>query len=253
MFLALDGFGGGAVVHGFFGRRGGVSGGPYESLNCNVRGKDDPSCVAKNRRRACAALGVAAAAGLHQVHADCCVFVENCAGLPEADAMVTDRAGLALGILTADCVPVLFCGAKADGAPVIGAAHAGWAGALKGVIGNTVRALCAAGAIPESLRAAVGPCIGPDSYEVGPGFDEPFLKAHPESARFFRAGAREGHLMFDLPGYVVFCLEEAGIAGVVAAGHDTFAREGDYFSHRRATLRGEGDCGRQIAMVAIRA
>jgi YfiH family protein len=240
--------------HGFFGSQGGVSSGLYSSLNCGAGTKDNPDHIRENRARVAATLSVPSnqLLTLKQVHSAECLYVEKPWGeehRPEADAMVTDRPGLGLGILTADCGPVLFYGQKSDGQPVVAAAHAGWSGALNGVLDNTVKAMrdCGAG----NIRASVGPCIGPASYEVQNDFAEPFLRHDPESEHFFKSARREGHLMFDLPGYIAWRLADCGVERVTISGQDTYASENDFFSYRRATHRKESDYGRQISAIAI--
>lgn len=246
---------GDSVHHGFYGRRGGVSSGLYDSLNCGLGTQDDSDAVHENRSRVAGEFGLSAEqlVTTYQCHSAACTYVDApfSGGRPKVDAMVTDKAGLALGILTADCGPVLFAGRKANGAPVIGAAHAGWGGALRGVLENTLQAMGEAGAAWGSIRAAVGPCIGPASYEVSAGFDDPFLKDDPQAEKFFKAGRREGHLMFDLPGYIAFRLARAGVSQVEIAGVDTYRNEADCFSYRRTTHRGEADYGRQVSVIAI--
>ncbi len=242
------------ITHGFFGKRGGVSSGIYESLNCGPGTEDEPANVAENRAIVCKAIGMAPESlmSLYQIHSDRCVVVDAAADdRPQADAMVTDKAGVTLGILTADCVPVLFSGEKHDGAPVIGAAHAGWGGALKGVLESTLAAMAGLGAEPESIRAAIGPCIRQASYEVSDDFKEPFLAHDLASEGFFVPAKRDGHLMFDLPGYVTRRLMLAGVPEISASDMNTYFNEMDYFSYRRATHRGEPDYGRQISVIAI--
>lgn len=168
------------ATHGFFGRRGGVSTGLYDSLNCGAGSDDKAENIQENKKRVLQAMGGSddsTLVTLHQIHSADCVDVQGSwenGKVPEADAMVTDRSNCALGILTADCGPVLFYGEKDDGRPVVGAAHAGWGGALRGVLENTVSKMKEKGARPESLRAVIGPCIGPDSYEVSEDFTAPF-------------------------------------------------------------------------------
>ncbi len=244
------------IPHGFLGRRGGVSGGDYASLNCGQGSDDDPACVAENRRRALAAAGLADAAlqTLYQVHG--CTVVTLAAPLagerPKADGMATDRPGLALGILTADCVPVLFADPQAG---VVGAAHAGWRGALAGVAEATVAAMEALGANRGGIVAAIGPAIGPGGYEVGPDFPAPFLAERAEAARFFRPAERVGpqgrHWLFDLPGYVAARLVSAGAGRVQDLRQDTLADEARFFSYRRGSLRGAPDYGRQISLIGL--
>lgn len=246
------------IRHAFFTRQGGVSKGVYESLNVGYGSDDDRDAIAENRRRAMAAFRLDAAAlnTVYQVHGATVAHVESCwnpADAPRADAQVTDRPGIAIGVLTADCVPVLFAGRKADGSPVIGGAHAGWRGAVGGVLDETVAAMEGLGALRETIRAAVGPCIGQASYEVGPEFPGPFLEEDPDNKRFFAPGKREEHPMFDIAGYVEKRLQglSVGEIGVVAA--DTCAEAERFFSYRRTTLAGEADYGRELSAIMIEA
>lgn len=249
-----------SIAHGFFGARGGVSTGFYASLNCASDKKDMPENVHENRRRVVDSVGrpVDKLVMVSQVHSpDCLVVTEPMvAGVPrpKADAMATDVPGLMLGILTADCGPVLFEGFKESGEPVVAAAHAGWGGALGGVLEATVDQMIGLGALPESLRACVGPCIEQASYEVSAGFEAPFLARDPHSEHFFKASRREGHLMFDLPGYIAARLAQSGVGQVTLSGIDTYkaAEAGDCFSHRRMTHRAETECGRQISVIGIK-
>lgn len=246
MAAALDG-----VPHGFLGRRGGVSTGVVAGLNVGLGSQDDRAAIAENRRRAVAAvLPGAALVTLHQVHSAEAVAVAAPfpdAGRPHADALVTDRPGLALGILTADCAPVLLADRLAG---VVGAAHAGWKGALGGVCANVVAAMEALGARRERIAAAVGPCIARQSYEVDTAFLARFEAADPANERFFRPG-RPGHHQFDLEAYVGARLAAAGLGRVELMGIDTYANAGDYFSFRRATHCGEPDYGRQMSLIGI--
>ncbi|MDE2007033.1 MAG: peptidoglycan editing factor PgeF [Rhodospirillales bacterium] len=241
-----------AVPHGFFTRAGGVSDGPYAALNCSLSGQDRPEHVAENRARAAASLDLAPAAllGLTQVHGVDVVRVAApwVAGAgPRADAMVTDRAGIGLGISTADCAPVLFADADAG---VIGAAHAGWRGAVAGVIEATLAAMEALGAARARIAAAIGPCIGQDSYEVGPDLRDAVLSVGAAGERFLAPGRREGRYQFDLAGYCLARLHAAGVAAS-ALGVDTLADEARFFSHRRRTLAGGGPIGHQISIVRL--
>ncbi len=242
-----------SVRHGFFTRRGGVSAGVFGSLNCGFGSGDAPERVAANRDRVRQKLDLAAGGllTLYQVHsADAVMVRETWAreAAPKADAMVTDRPGIALGILTADCVPVLLADPAAG---VIGAAHAGWRGAVGGVVGATVAAMTARGARTNRIQAAIGPAIGRVSYEVGPEVRETFLQAAPENARFFVASGNAGHWLFDLPDYVCQQLAAAGVAAVEAMHRDTCAEPAAFFSYRRACQRGEPDYGRQISAIAL--
>ncbi len=237
----------------FFTREGGVSEGLYAALNCGYGSGDDPHAVRENRRRAMSRLDLPAEAlaTLYQVHSATVVEVEapwQPGEAPKADGAVTTRRGLALGILTADCAPVLFADAKAG---VIGAAHAGWLGAFTGVLEETVAAMARLGASPHRIRTAIGPCIGQTSYEIGPEFYARFVIADPANAALFLPSSRTGHHLFDLAGYVRRRLEPLGLAEIVAAGGDTAAEPGRFFSYRRATLAGEKDYGRLLSAIAL--
>lgn len=245
------------IHHGFFGRQGGVSEGIYNSLNCGVGSNDNSDAVKENRARVAHALNGKPEnlITLHQTHSPDCLIVNEPLRAdierPKADALVTDKAGFILGVLTADCGCILFTGQKADGAPVIGAAHAGWKGALGGVLESTVQQMMALGAEKESLHASIGPCIDPKSYEVSEGFEAPFLERDPADEHFFKTARKEGHLMFDLPGYIASRLAKVGVSQVTITRHDTFAEEKNFFSYRRTTHRGEPDYGRQISAIMI--
>jgi YfiH family protein len=237
--------------HGFLGRRGGVSTGEMAGLNVGYGSGDDRDAIATNRARAIAAvLPGAELATVHQVHSATAVAVAQPwpqDERPHADAMVTDRPGLLLGILTADCAPVLFADAQTG---VVGAAHAGWRGALAGVTDLTIAAMEALGARRERIAAAVGPCIGQASYQVDETFRGRFLGLDPTSDRFFASGPM-GRPHFDLEAYVVARLEAAGIGGVEALGLDTYADADRFFSYRRATHSHEADYGRQLSCIAV--
>lgn len=241
------------VRHGFFTREGGISEGPYDSLNCGFGSDDETGRVAENRRRATMRLGLAgdALCTAYQYHSNQCVTVTSPwqhDDAPRADAMATNRPGIALGILTADCTPVIFADARAG---VIGAAHAGWRGALNGILDATVAAMTALGAEPSAMVAAVGPCIGPDSYEVGAEFLAAFRDADEGNAAHFAPAARDGHHMFDLPGYVVRRLAALGIGEIDLLARDTYADAERFFSYRRACHEGESDFGRLISAIAL--
>jgi YfiH family protein len=241
------------VPHGFFTRTGGVSEGPFASLNCSLSGRDDRAAVLENRARAARALGAdpALLVGLTQVHGAEAVTVEAAWAPgegPRADAAVTARRGIALGIVTADCAPVLFADAAAG---VIGAAHAGWRGAVAGVLEATVAAMEALGAARGRIAAAVGPCIGQASYEVAADLRAAVLARDAADERFFAPGARAGHWQFDLAGYCAARLAAAGIGGVAVSRADTLAEPGRFFSHRRRTLAGGGPIGHQISIIAL--
>ena len=239
------------VPHCFFGRRGGVSTGLVAGLNCGLGSADDPAAVAENRRRAAdAVLPGAALVGVYQVHGRDVASVAQAwpdADRPRADALVTDRPGVLLGILTADCAPVLFADAQAG---VVGAAHAGWKGALAGVTDATLSAMEVLGADRARIAAAIGPCIARASYEVDDAFLRRFEEVDPANERFF-SPARAGHHHFDLEAYVAHRLATAGVARVEALGLDTYAQADRFYSFRRATHRGEPDYGRQISLIGL--
>jgi len=241
----------GGVPHGFLTRTGGVSGGTYASLNTGLGSNDEPANVAENRRRAVQAVLLGGRlTGVYQVHGAeaVAVFEPFADGLrPHADALVTDRPGVALGILTADCAPVLFADVDAG---VVAAAHAGWKGALAGVTDTTLMTMETLGASRDRVVAAVGPCIAQASYEVDAAFRKRFSAQEEEADRFFRDAAA-GHAMFDLAGYVAHRLAVAGVRTVEIVGVDTYADEARFFSYRRSTHRGEGDAGRQISIIGI--
>jgi len=241
------------VFHGFFSRKGGQSEGLYAALNCGAGSDDDPEAVIANKEIVRKAAGAEHLVTLYQVHSAECVVVDAPfeGTVPEADAMVTDKAGIALGVLTADCAPVLFYGEKADGSPVIGAAHAGWGGAFKGVLAATVEKMQGLGAELPSIRAAIGPCIAQSSYEVTYEFAERFVEQDDVHERFFKAAQKDGHLMFDLPGYCAARLAQAGVRQVELLDRDTYSDEDHFFSYRRKTHRDEADYGRQISVVCI--
>ncbi|MDO7843868.1 peptidoglycan editing factor PgeF [Sphingomonas immobilis] len=239
------------VKHGFLGRRGGVSTGLYAGLNVGLGSDDTPELIAENRARAVAAVAPGAAlTTLYQVHSADCVtvlapFEERLR--PHADALVTDRPGIALGILTADCTPVLFADREAG---VIGAAHAGWKGAIGGVTTATILAMEALGAKRERIAAAIGPTIARASYEVDDAFARRFEAADPENERFFAPG-KPGHHQFDLEAYVTHRLAAEGVRRIEALGLDTYADETRFYSFRRATHAGEPGYGRQISIIAL--
>jgi len=244
---ALDG-----IAHGFLGRRGGVSTGITAGLDLGRRGQVEMGPeLAENRRRAVAAvLPGAELITLYQVHSPDCVTLSGPwpdTNRPHADAVVTDRPGYALGILTADCAPVLLADRDAG---VVGAAHAGWKGAIGGVTDATVAAMERLGADRDRIAAAIGPCIARASYEVDAAFERRFEGHDPENERFFAAG-REGHAQFDLEGYVAHRLAAAGVRTVEMMGLDTYADAGRFYSFRRATHLGEPDYGRQISIIGL--
>lgn len=249
-----DGFDAARVAHGFFTRAGGVSEGIYAGLNCGQGSNDKAAHVKENRARVAAHLGAGEILSLYQIHSDKCLPVESSWGdeRPEGDAFVTDKPGIALGILTADCAPVLFAGTKSDGSPVIGAAHAGWKGSIGGVLQSTVKMMITCGAEIESIKAVIGPCIAKKSYEVDAGFFKTFLETDENFENFFGAGAREGYFQFDLEGFCANQLAAVGLKTVHMMGLDTYAREDEFYSYRRKTHRGEADYGRQISAIMIK-
>ncbi|HEX7776074.1 MAG TPA: peptidoglycan editing factor PgeF [Parvibaculum sp.] len=243
------------IRHGFFTREGGVSKGIYASLNCGYGSNDDKGAVSENRARIAQGLSVAPEKLLtvYQVHSPRVIHVTepwSPADAPQADAMVTDRSNVALGILAADCAPVLFAD---NAARVIGAAHAGWKGAFTGVLEATIEAMTGLGAARERIVAAIGPCISRDAYEVGPEFRDRFLETDAANGKWFTPSARDTHFMFDLPAYAASRLDAAGVAAVTTLGLCTYADEKRFFSYRRTTHRGEPDYGRQMSAIALRA
>lgn len=237
------------VSHGFFGRRGGVSTDVYSSLNVGPGSEDDPLSVATNRARVKEAVHGDELLSCYQVHGRAVMTVkEPWDDRPQADAMVTNKAGLALCILTADCAPVLFSDSKAG---VVGAAHAGWRGAVGGVCEAAIDAMEALGADRARIAAVVGPCIAQASYEVGPEFREAVLEASAWAEPLFVAG-RGDRLQFDLPGYVKARLDQAGLIEAEILPHDTCAMEEAYFSNRRRNHAGEADYGRNASVIMLR-
>jgi YfiH family protein len=241
------------VRHGFFTRQGGVSQGLYESLNCGLGSRDDTILVAENRARVARALssGQERVSTLHQVHSATALLVDRPIDerpLPRADALVTRTPGVVIGALAADCTPVLF----ADGeAGIVAAAHAGWRGALAGVVEATIACMMEAGAQRTSIHAAIGPCINQRSYEVGPEFQEEFLNTDAGSAAFFTQAASDARPRFDLPGYIEGRLARAGLASVERQSPCTYENESLFFSYRRSQHRKEADYGRQISAIVL--
>jgi YfiH family protein len=237
--------------HGYFTRIGGVSGGIYRGLNIGTGSSDDQTLVAENRRRVADWMGVPTDRLLtaHQIHSpDVVVAREPFAGpRPKADAIVTDRPGIAIGASTADCGPVLFADAEAR---IIGAAHAGWKGAFTGVLENTVATMEGLGARRERIVAVLGPSIGPDNYEVGPEFVARFVEADTDNHRYFRPSKTAGHSMFDLNQYTVDRLRKAGVTAE-GLGRCTYAEEELFYSYRRTTHRKEADYGRQVSAIVL--
>jgi hypothetical protein len=242
------------IRHAFFTREGGVSDGVYDSLNGGLGSNDEPARVAENRRRMAEQLGVAPShlLSVHQIHSpDAVVATGPWDGpvRPKADAIVTRNEGLAIGVTTADCGPILFVDPKAR---VIGAAHAGWKGALTGVLESTIDAMEKLGADRSGIVAAIGPLIRQPSYEVGHEFVERFIEADAENALFFLPGERNGHAMFDLAGFIRMRLENAGVLMIDDLGIDTYADE-RFYSYRRSVHRREPDYGRLVHAIALEA
>jgi polyphenol oxidase len=240
------------IRHAFFTRDGGVSGGVYAGLNGGIGSHDDPAAVGENRRRMAAQLGVPLDhfLSVHQTHSPDAIVATGPWGgpsRPKADAMVTSSEGLALGITAADCAPVLFADPKAR---VIGAAHAGWKGALTGILESTIDAMEKLGAERSGMVAAIGPLIRQGSYEVGSEFVVRFIDADAENATFFLPGEREGHAMFDLGGYIRRRLENAGVLMIDDLGIDTYSDD-RFFSYRRSVHRREPDYGRHVHAIAL--
>jgi YfiH family protein len=241
------------TAHGFFGRQGGVSTGIYRGLNCGAGSNDDPQAVATNRARAVAALGFSnrPIATPYQVHGREVAVVDEAWGPrqgPKVDGVVTKRPGVIIGVLSADCAPILFAD---PGARVIGAAHAGWRGALAGVTDAVLDQMCALGATRPMIRAVIGPCIGPSAYEVGLEFEATFLSQDTTSAAFFSPGAKADKRQFDLPGYVAHRLRASGLEQVENSGLCTYSAPELFFSFRRTTHNQEPDYGRDLSAIAL--
>lgn len=240
------------IRHGFLTRKGGVSDGIYDSLNCGLGTTDTRARVMENRARAIKAAGLSDTElnTAYQVHSAKVIVVDaplDPSNRPQVDGLVTRIRGVNLGILTADCGPVLFADAQSG---IVGAAHAGWKGAVGGVLQETVRVMETLGAKRQSIVAAVGPCIGQESYEVGTDFPKPFIDKDPATARFFAANICR-KFQFDLAGYCKAELEKLSLGAVIVTGHDTCALEEDFFSYRRKTKRGEPDYGRQVSVIGL--
>ncbi len=245
---AIDG-----IAHGFFTRQGGVSRGIYASLNCGPGSRDDAANVQENRGRVAEILGAEPSRLLtvYQKHSATCAIANeafDASEVPEADAIVTATPGLAIGVLTADCAPVLLCDPEAL---VVGAAHAGWRGALSGIVEATVEAMAKLGAFPERIVAVIGPAISQKAYEVGADYVERFLAEEPESAAFFATDEGSGEPHFDLSGYVAERLKRARVGTISDLGLCTYCDESRLFSYRRSQHHGEDDYGRQISAILL--
>jgi polyphenol oxidase len=241
------------IRHAFFTRQGGVSDGFYASLNCGYGPGDVAERVTQNRMIAMRMLGLAGErlVTCRQIHSAIAIHVEEprrCGPAPQADAMATSRPGVVLGVLAADCAPLLLCDPEAG---VVGAAHAGWRGAVAGVAEATIEAMEGLGAERSRLRVAIGPCIGPNSYEVGLEFPAPILAHDPSAAACFGRAAREDHFLFDLAQYIEHRLTAAGVEHVERIPHDTAAEPDLFFSYRRARLRGESAFGLGLSAIVI--
>ena len=240
------------VRHAFFTRKGGVSAGIYESLNVGRGSKDEAADVAENRARAAAWFGAEPAAlnTCFQIHSTIAIKADGFWGdvRPEGDAVVSKTPGVVCGALSADCATILFADPQAR---IVAAAHAGWRGALDGVVQGTVDCMSELGADPARMVAVVGPCIGPQSYEVGEEFEARFHADAPGSEPFFKPGRTADKRMFDLPGFVLWRIQAAGVGQSEWIGRDTCAEEDWFFSNRRAVLRGEGDYGRLLSAIAL--
>lgn len=240
------------IRHGFFTREGGVSKGLYDSLNTGVGSQDDPAAVGENRARVARWFGRKAddLAACYQIHSAVARVAEGGwrGERPEGDAVVTAARGVVCGVLTADCAPVLMADAETG---VVAAVHAGWKGALTGVVHSAVAAMEALGARTDRVLAVVGPCIAQASYEVGADFQERFEHHDPGAGRFFEAAEAPGKRRFDLPGFVLWRLEQAGVGQAAWTGDDTRADESRFFSNRRAHLSGEPDFGRMMSAISL--
>jgi len=243
------------IQHGFFTRRGGVSSAPYDTLNIGLGSKDDPEAVAENRRRVAASFDRPAdhLLSLYQIHSNIAFTVEgpwaDTGARPEADGLVTATPGLILSALSADCAPLLFADPENR---VVASCHAGWKGALYGIIENTLEAMLARGASLSAIRCVVGPCIQQASYEVGADYAGTFADADPDSPRFFTAAGTPDKRMFDLAGFCLMRLKRAGITQCASSGHDTCADDGLFFSNRRNFKQGVPDYGRLVSAIMLR-
>lgn len=241
------------IRHGFFTREGGVSNGIYASLNCGLGSRDDPAAVLENRARTARHLGAAeeSVVTLYQVHGSTALLLDGPVSryaLPKADAIVTKTPGLAIGVLTADCAPVLFADPRAG---VAAAAHAGWRGAVGGVLESTLDAMERLGANRDDIRAAIGPCINQAAYEVGPEFEAEVLARDSDGGRFFVRARADARPHFDLPGYAAHRMARAGVATIERQTPCTYENESNFFSFRRSGHRKEADYGRQISVIVV--
>jgi len=241
------------IKHGFFTRGNGVSKGIYALLNCGIGSLDEKNNVIKNRKLVAKKIGFSAEnfAFLYQSHSNDVVVVEKLwrhSKMPKADAMVTKQSGIALGILTADCVPVLFADAKNN---VIGAAHAGWQGAFSGIVQNTIQAMIKIGAEIENISCAIGPAIAQKSYQVGIDFKQKFIAQNENNEQYFISSKDIEHFMFDLKKFVFDSAQNSGIKNIDMLDNDTYTEEDNFFSYRRATHKKEPDYGRQVSVIVL--
>ncbi len=249
MIIAADDLNLPGITHGFFTREGGVSQGIFASLNCGLGSGDDVALVTENRARVQAKLGVAALVSGYQVHGiDVAVVTGPLAERPKVDGMVSATPGVALGVLTADCGPVLFADEKAR---VVGACHAGWKGALLGITDSAILAMEKLGSRRENIVAVLGPTISKANYEVGPEFPAGFLNADAAAQKYFTPSVKKDHHMFDLPSFLIDRMRQFGVGSVRDMGLCTYAEEDWFFSYRRATHRGEKDYGRLISAIGL--
>jgi polyphenol oxidase len=253
--VKLTGFSSPSMSYGFFTRHGGVSSGIYGTLNCGLSSQDNPAHVRENRKIVKEFLKADHLQGLYQIHSNICHIIDKpiMGENPQGDGLVTRTRGLALGVLTADCGPLLFSAADKSGHPIIGAAHAGWGGALKGMSDSVLKLMRELGAIDETLKIAIGPCIGKESYEVSDDFLHPFLSEDKGALNFFQRYPKTEKYHFDLEGYLRFRLLRSGIQPqqIFRASMDTYSHEDLFFSYRRKTHRSEPDYGRQISAIVI--
>lgn len=237
------------LTHGFFTRQGGVSKGLYSSLNVGIGSDDNPEHIFENRKFVRETLEADALLSLYQIHSNQVIVADEHTKRIEGDAIVTTTPNLAIGVLTADCVPVLFADHTHG---VIGAAHAGWKGAINGITDNIIETMIAQGAKREHITATIGPCIKQKSYEVGAEFRENFIADDNTNKRFFKAAPKKSHYLFNISGYVKSRLETQNLATIHVVNHDTYKEEELFFSFRRATHKGEKDYGRQISAICLR-
>lgn len=240
------------IIHGFFTRNGGVSDGILASLNCGYGSNDETEKVRKNRGLVEKAMDGGRLCTVHQIHSPDAVIVNEAwehKDAPQADALVTNKNGILLGVLTADCLPILFADSKNK---VIAAAHSGWKGAFSGVIENTIKAMQSLGAENERITATIGPAISKESYETGEEFFTSFIEQSPANSQFFTNSDRKSHYLFDLAGYAKYRLLLAGITKINIIAKDTYLLDNEFFSYRRSCKRGEPVYGRQISTLMLR-